>query len=86
MPNKSHRKKQRCALCGGELRKTTLTHQEQRGARFYLFHNVPAEVCSACGEVWIGDSTLQEVERLIRRGHPVRKVETPVFDPALAGR
>ena len=79
-------KKQRCAICGGEIRKTTITHQEQRGSRFYLFHHVPAEVCSACSEIWIQDATLQDIERLIRRGQAVRKLETPVYDLALAGR
>ena len=65
-----------CAICGGEIRKTAITHQEQRGSRFYLFHYVPAEVCSACGEIWIEDATLPVIEHLIRRGQPVRKLET----------
>ncbi len=83
MSSKAHHNKTRCAVCGGELSKTTITHREKRGSRFYPFHNVPAEVCVACGEVWIEDSTLQKIERLFRRGRPVRKVETPVYDLAL---
>lgn len=79
-------KKQRCALCSGEVCKTTLTHQEQRGLKFHVFHNVPAEVCSACGEIWIEDVTLRDMERLIRRGQPVSKIETPVYDLARSGR
>ena len=60
------------------------THQEQRGSKFYLFHNVPAQVCDACGEVWIEEKTLQKIDQLIEKGHPTRKVQTPLFDLAKA--
>ena len=78
-------RQRQCAICGGEIRKTAITHHEQRDERFYLFHNVPAEVCSACGEIWIEDGTLKDIERLIWRGQPVRHIETPVYDLALTG-
>jgi len=77
--------KERCAVCGGELRVTTITHEERRGNNLYLFQNVPAQVCTACGDVWIEETTLQEIDRLIREGEPVRKVETPVYDLAVVG-
>lgn len=75
--------RERCATCGGELRATTITHEERRGNNLYLFQNVPAQVCTACGEVWIEEATLQEIDRLIREGEPIRKVETPVYDLAV---
>ncbi len=80
MPSKPQSKKELCAVCGGGLRQTTITHQESRGENLYLFRNVPAQVCTACGEVWIEEVTLQEIDRLIRQGKPTRKVETPVYD------
>ena len=85
MKSKVQNKKERCAVCGGELRPTAITHEERRGTNFYLFQNVPAQVCSACGEVWIEEATLQKIDRLIREGEPIRKVETPVYDLAVAG-
>ena len=81
---KTHDKKERCAVCGGTLRDTTITHEERRGLEVYLFQNVPAQVCEACGEIWIEEKTLQEIDRLIKQGQPARKVETPVFDFPLA--
>ena len=45
----------------------------------------PKGRCSACGEVWIEEATLQEIDRLFREGEPIRKVETPVYDLAVAG-
>lgn len=78
-------KKELCAVCGQELRNTTITHEERRGEHIYIFQNVPAQVCVACGEIWLEEATLQEIDRLIREGEPIRKVETPVYDFAFAG-
>jgi YgiT-type zinc finger domain-containing protein len=71
---------QRCAVCGGELQATTITHEEKRDSQIYLFQNVPAKVCTACGEIWIDEEVLQQIDKLIEYGAPVRKVETPVYD------
>jgi YgiT-type zinc finger domain-containing protein len=57
----------RCAVCGGEQHATTITHQEQRGRAIFLFHNVPARVCSTCGALWIDADTLAELDRIIYR-------------------
>lgn len=83
---KSNTKKKRpvCAICGGQLRRTAITHEEKRGTRIYLIENVPAKVCRVCGEVWIAGTTLKEMDRLILEGEPVRKITTPVYDFAVA--
>lgn len=83
MSPKARTTKERCAVCGGALRPTTITHEERRRSRLYLFQHVPAQVCSVCGEVWIDEATLREVDRLLRKGEPVRKLETPVYDFAV---
>ena len=71
---------QLCAVCGGELEATTITHEVKRDSNSYVFQNVPAKVCTACGEIWIDEEVLQVIDRLIESGVPVRKVETPVYD------
>ena len=71
---------QLCAVCGGELKATTITHEEKRDSNIYLFQNVPAKVCTACGEIWIDEEVLQQIDQLIETGVPVRKVETPIYD------
>lgn len=80
MTTKATTEQQLCAVCGGELRETTMTHEERRGDKLYLFHNVPAKVCTACGELWIDEEVLHALDRLIAEGVPMRTVETPVFD------
>jgi YgiT-type zinc finger domain-containing protein len=77
--------KDACAACGGKLSATMITHEERRGDKFYLFHHVPAQVCDQCGEVWIEEKVLQEIDLLIEKGRPTRTEETPVFDFAPAG-
>lgn len=69
-----------CAVCGGPYRSTTITHEERHGESVYLFRNVPAYVCSECGEMWVEERTLQQIDRLIETGTPTYKVETPVYE------
>ena len=71
---------QLCAACGGKLEATTITHEVKRSTHIYLSQNVPAKVCTACGEIWIDEEVLQQIDQLIESGVPVRKVETPVYD------
>jgi YgiT-type zinc finger domain-containing protein len=60
---------QRCAVCGGVLQATTITHEEKRDSNIYLFQNVPAKVCTACGEIWIDEEVLQQIDKLIEFHH-----------------
>jgi len=71
---------QLCVLCGGTLEATTITHEVKRGTDIYLFQNVPAKICGECRDIWIDDEVLEQIDRLIETGVPVRKVETPVYD------
>jgi YgiT-type zinc finger domain-containing protein len=80
MKTTSKQKKTICAVCGGELKNTTITHEEKRGEKIYLFRHVPAQVCSTCGEIWIEELTLREIDRLIKEGQPTQKVETPIYE------
>lgn len=77
-------KRHACAVCGGELTATTITREELRGDKLYLFHHVPAQVCDRCGEVRIEEKVLQEIDRLIEHDRPTRTEETPVLDLAPA--
>ena len=84
MKTKIKHKKELCAVCSKALRNTTITHEERRGVNLYIFQHAPAQVCTACGEIWIEEKTLREIDHLIKEGEPIRKVQTPVFDFALA--
>jgi YgiT-type zinc finger domain-containing protein len=66
--------------CGGTCEATTITHEVKRGARLYVFENVPATICGKCRELWIDEEVLQEIDTLIEYGVPIQKIETPVYD------
>jgi YgiT-type zinc finger domain-containing protein len=76
--------KELCAVCGGELRHTTITHEEKRGEHRYLFEHVPAQVCSNCGELWVKETTFRQIDQLIREGKPAREVQIPVYEFAVS--
>ena len=78
MPTTSNN--QRCVVCGSELQATTITHEEKRDSQRSLFHNVPAKVCTVCGKMRIDEEVLQQIDKLIEYGVPVRHSETPVYD------
>ena len=80
MTTKITPEKHLCTVCSGELRETTITHEERRGEHLYLFHNVPAKICTACGELWIDEEVLQVIDRLITEGVSMRTVATPIYD------
>ena len=56
-----------CPFCSGlvESSKTTFTVDLNTGV--VVVRNIPAAVCSQCGEEWIDDATMQAVEKIALR-------------------
>jgi len=51
--------------------------------RVYIFDNVPADVCSQCGEVLLRPQVAKKLESLMRAGAtPERTEAVPVYDLA----
>jgi len=70
----------RCAICGGALKRQTITYQKAWGDELYEFEDVPALVCQQCGEVWLDAEVAQLVERIIQQQpRPKRYHQVPVF-------
>jgi len=65
----------RCPLCGGIKRAGKTTYSVDLGFGVVVVRNVPATVCSQCGEEWIDADTAQKLERFTeearQRGHQV---------------
>jgi HTH-type transcriptional regulator/antitoxin MqsA len=74
----------RCPICKSETLaeqrvRTTLEYQ----GRTYIFDNVPAEVCSQCGEILLRLEIAKQLERLMRVGTAPDCTEVvPVYDLA----
>ena len=54
-----------CPLCGGRKTKGTTTFTAELGSGVVVVRRVPASICSQCGEEWISDATVQDIEAIV---------------------
>lgn len=74
----------KCVFCGGEVESREVTFVYDYDSDYFFIENVPAEVCTQCGEKTYSPKVTDEVIRLAKRKlKPARRVEVPVFDYAL---
>ena len=55
-----------CQLCGGEISEGTTTFTVDYGSGGLVVRNVPAFVCSQCGESWIEDPIASRLEEIVK--------------------
>lgn len=53
-----------CAICGGEMMPERVLFAVELGAGVLVVRNVPALVCTRCGEQWFADDITQKLEQL----------------------
>lgn len=73
-----------CVFCGGHVasRKSAFVYDSDDA--YFVVENVPAQVCTQCGERTYSPQVTDELIRLgKRRSQPMRLVEVPVFDYAV---
>lgn len=58
-------KRDSCPLCGGKKKLGTTTFTADLGFGVVVVRNVPATVCSQCGEDWIADAVADRIETLV---------------------
>jgi HTH-type transcriptional regulator / antitoxin MqsA len=74
-----------CAVCGGTLKKKTITHTQPWGEELYRIENVPALVCTQCGDVWLEAKVSQLIDEIISKPpKPKRYQKVPVFSSEAA--
>ena len=75
----------RCPVCGGELKEATITHPQEYEGKIIILENLPAEVCSQCGDVFLHPGVLQRGQEMVWSNvTPKRTACVPVFDLAEA--
>jgi len=73
----------RCPLCGGELEERAVTHPQEYKGGIIILENMPAEVCSQCGEVLIRPDVLEKMQKVVwSETAPRRTARVPVYDLA----
>ena len=58
----------RCTIqgCLGEYEERKIVHTVRHQGRVLVINNVPAEVCTVCGDVLLKPDTVRRIEALLR--------------------
>jgi HTH-type transcriptional regulator / antitoxin MqsA len=71
----------KCVFCGGKVEKKKVTFLYDEDDKYILVANVPAEVCTKCGEKMYSPQVTDELLRFAkRRSKPVKTIQVPVFE------
>jgi YgiT-type zinc finger domain-containing protein len=54
-----------CPLCGGEKKQGKTTYSVDLKDGVVVVRDVPAQICSQCGEEWIDAQTAQALEKIV---------------------
>jgi len=54
-----------CPLCKGKRSPGTTTFTVDMGFGVVVVRNVPAQVCTQCGEEWIEDNIAERLEKIV---------------------
>lgn len=59
----------KCSIqgCTGEYIQKTIVHILKHNDEIYVFENVPAEVCSICGDTILKPDTIRRLEGLLQK-------------------
>lgn len=73
----------KCSVCGVQLEDKEITYTQELDGKVYAVSNVPALVCSQCGEEYLSPDTVDEIQKVIEQGvqkklKPVRQI--PAFN------
>lgn len=77
-----------CDFCGGELREGTTELKLRIEGDLVICDNLPAQICSQCGEAYFSAQVSHQVDEILARRKalkPLRYETAPVFSPALIG-
>ena len=55
----------KCPVCGGSKIDGRTTFTADLGENLVVVRNVPAKICEQCGEEWLADDTVRELEQIV---------------------
>ncbi|MBI3248305.1 MAG: YgiT-type zinc finger protein [Deltaproteobacteria bacterium] len=69
-----------CYFCRGKVELQTIRHVHQWGEKIFIFKNVPAEVCTQCGESYFGPDALEKMDSVVNGlREPEEVTQVPVY-------
>jgi HTH-type transcriptional regulator / antitoxin MqsA len=70
-----------CAFCKGTLEQRLIQYVQQFEGRVFIIENVPAEVCTQCGESLIHPEVADKIQKIVWNAPaPQRSTQVPVYD------
>jgi len=66
-----------CAICGGNLERRLITYTNEHNGQLVAIGNVPAEVCSTCGEAYFAPKVAHELHRIIQKEQWTQTLKVP---------
>jgi len=62
----------RCPMCGGRRSSGKTTYSVDLGTGVVVVRNVPADICTQCGEEWIGPEAAKALEQIVEKARVAR--------------
>jgi len=73
----------RCYFCQGTVQKKKIRHVHQWGNQVFIFEDVPADVCSQCGEIYFTPDVLNMMDQIAtNETEPQHTIAVPVYSLA----
>ncbi|MDP3063926.1 MAG: type II toxin-antitoxin system MqsA family antitoxin [Chloroflexota bacterium] len=71
---------EQCPFCKGLVKERRIEHVHRWKGRLYVLRNVPAEVCTQCGEVFFAPAVLKAMDAIVAgRVEPAERLSVPVY-------
>ena len=71
--------KNSCSVCGAKLKKEKITYTQEINGKVYIVEDVPALVCSECGEQYLEPDTVDIIQEAIEKGKAPKTIKVPVY-------
>jgi YgiT-type zinc finger domain-containing protein len=68
-----------CPSCGGQTQVDKTTYTVDLGSGVVVVRRVPAAICTRCGDEWLGDETVQELEDIVEDARK-RRTQSEIVD------
>ena len=69
-----------CPFCKAPVEDKRIEHVHRWNGKLFILRNVPAEVCTQCGETFFGPDALRAMDSVVTRERsPEDHVSVPVF-------
>ncbi len=70
-----------CHYCGGNVEEQNIFREIRWKGNLYIFENVPAGVCTQCGEKVIKPEVAKHIDFLLKKQTEPRKtIQVPVYE------